>query len=253
VLGQAYLNGQGVDVDETEGLHWLQRAEAQDHVGALTVLGYLSMKGQHGVAVDPARGVALYRRAAERDIPRAQHGLALAYLDGEGVEADPAEAARWMSKAAEAGLPASQRVMARLYREGIGVPQDMDESLRWLRLAANAGDAAAQYNLGLSLAEGIGVERDPAAAVEWYKRASNQGHALAQIKLGVAYLVGEGADPDPVRSYAYFELGRRGGAPIPADGVDRLNALLTEEQRAQAAVLVEQLSAGKGGDSAAGS
>lgn len=249
-LSQAYLNGVGVEADEPEALHWLQRAEAQDHVGALTVLGYLYMKGQHGVAPDPARGVELYRKAAERDIPSAQHGLGLAYLEGHGVEADPAEAARWMEKAAEAGLPASQRVMARLYREGLGVPRDLTESLRWLRLAAEAGDAAAQYNLGLSFAEGIGVERDPAAALEWYERASAQGHALAQIKLGVAYLVGEGAEQDPVRSYAYFELGRRGGAPIPADGVARLNELLTDEQRSQAAVLIQELSARQGGASA---
>ena len=42
-----------------------------------------------------------------------------------------------------------------------------------------------------------------------------------------------------MRSYAWFELGRRGGAPIPEQDVDKLRGLLSDDQRAEAGRLIE--------------
>ena len=54
----------------------------------------VQVAGARGVARDDAAAVALFRRAAAQNNPRAQTSLGNSYRSGRGVAPDPAEAAR---------------------------------------------------------------------------------------------------------------------------------------------------------------
>ena len=60
------------------------------------------MFGQ-GVAVDEREGVAWYRRAAEQGNSGGQFGLGMAYAIGAGVPQDYVDAHKWLNLAASRG------------------------------------------------------------------------------------------------------------------------------------------------------
>lgn len=62
-LGAMFLDGEGGDVDEAEGLRWLEAAAAQDEPQALRHLEYIHREGAHGVPVDLVRAEEYRRRA----------------------------------------------------------------------------------------------------------------------------------------------------------------------------------------------
>lgn len=57
-------------------------------------LGNAFYIGSLGVAKDQVEAAKWYRRAAEQDLPEAQHNLGVSYADGQGVAKDEAEAAK---------------------------------------------------------------------------------------------------------------------------------------------------------------
>lgn len=146
VLGLAYLDGDGVAVNEAEGAKWLQRAAAHGEAVAAYRLGTLYERG-HGVAADPAKAAQWYAVAAKAGNRKAMHNLAVAYAQGAGVQKDMALAAQWFSRAANLGLADSQFNLAVLYERGLGVSQSLDQAYRWYAIAAAQGDAGSRTRM----------------------------------------------------------------------------------------------------------
>ena len=144
----------------------------------------------HGVPQDYGETLRWYRRAVERDDPRAQFYLGLMYYNGNGVPQDDSEAVKWIRRAAEQGDAEAQFEVGGMYSVGAGVPQDYTETARWYRRAAEQGYADAQFVLWLYYHEGRGVRKDPVEAARWLRLAAEQGHADAQFKLGTLYIEG---------------------------------------------------------------
>ena len=65
-------------------------------------------------ANDPARALAHYRKAAERNNRVAQFNLAVMLLGGEGAVADPVAGVGWLRKSAERGFSRAQFALALL-------------------------------------------------------------------------------------------------------------------------------------------
>jgi len=143
ILGELYLNGQGVRPDSGAAAEWFAKSAAQGHAPAQLNLGMLFEAGQ-GVAVDPAQAVEWYRKAAEQGLPAAQYSLAATYAYARGVSRDDREALKWLIRAAEQGHALSEYALAHRYIAGLGVPQDLAEAFKWLTLAQaqNITDAA---------------------------------------------------------------------------------------------------------------
>lgn len=111
-LGNRYLYGEGVDVDNFEAARW-------------------------------------FRKAAEQGNNNAQYNLGVMYMQGTGVIADIAQAIDWFRKAADQGDAPAQFTMATLYANGRGVPKDPVQAHMWFTLAASGGHRAAAANLVL--------------------------------------------------------------------------------------------------------
>jgi localization factor PodJL len=146
VLGLAYLDGDGVSVNEAEGAKWLERAAASGEPVAAYRLGTLYERG-HGVAADHAKATQWYAVAAKAGNRKAMHNLAVAYAQGSGVQKDLPLAAQWFLRAASLGLPDSQFDLAVLYERGLGVPQSLSEAYKWYAIAAAQGDAESKTRM----------------------------------------------------------------------------------------------------------
>jgi TPR repeat protein len=182
----------------------------------LRARGSLSGRGRRLYRSDYAAAAAGFERLAEAGDARAQHNIALVYLEGQGVAQDYAKAMLWYRKSAEQGFAPSQVDIAIMYEEGEGVPVDLDQAIAWYAKAAaqdflpaeqklvglyferqdyadaliwarkgvEQGDPGEQFNLGLFYFNGWAVPKDEAQARQWYMKAAAQGFepAIAALK-----------------------------------------------------------------------
>jgi TPR repeat protein len=102
----------------------------------------------NGVEKDAVQAVHWYRKAAEQGGAYAQYNLGNKYRWGEGVEKDAVQAVYWYRKAAEQGDAEAQCTLGVMYDTGEGVQQNSQEAARWWRMAADQGDAKAHFCLG---------------------------------------------------------------------------------------------------------
>ncbi len=65
--GQMLLDGDGVEQDARQALHWFERAAGQDHVEAINMVGRCHDLGW-GTPVDNARAAAWFQAAALRGL-----------------------------------------------------------------------------------------------------------------------------------------------------------------------------------------
>ena len=112
--------------------------------------------------------------------------------------------------------------------------RDYAGALRAWRPLAEAGEARAQYHLGMLYEEGRGVGRDYTTAARWYRAAAGQGHSQAQNALAILIVQGQGVARDPVEAYRWFALAARGGDGFAARNLERLRAMLSPAELAEA-------------------
>jgi TPR repeat protein len=143
LLGQMFLEGRGVEVDEAEGLHWHAVAASAGNAESMNMVGRC-------------------------------HEL------GRGTPIDEALAAAWYRKAADAGLDWGLYNYANLLATGRGVPRDRARAFALYRRAAAMGHAKSMNLVGRHYDEGWDCERDPAQAVEWYRRSAEGGDFRGQ-------------------------------------------------------------------------
>jgi uncharacterized protein len=126
---------------------------------------------------------------------KAQHLLALVYVEGRLVPKDLATARTWMLKSAEQGYVPAQDGMGEMYLNNIphlGPIPDYGDAERWLRLAAHQGDADAQIWLGTGYQRGWFGTTDCREALKWLRKAAAPGLPDAQFSLGQMHEDGDG-------------------------------------------------------------
>jgi TPR repeat protein len=174
-------------------------ARAGSHWGT-AFLGELYFGGL-GVAKDEARGMSLFRQAADRGNPGAMLDLGVVYFSGIGVPQDKATALRWITRAGDLGIPEAQNLAGYMYEEGDGVTQSDQQAIAWYRKSAAQGDAFGMMHLGKLLSNaGNGAE-----AVELYRKAAALGFVEAYVALARDYLSGgDGLPRDPTQEAFWF-------------------------------------------------
>ncbi len=172
----------------------------------------------------------LIRRRAEASEgeAKAQHELALLYLEGADVARDEKEAALWFRKAALQGFAGAQFQLAMLYQAGRGVPGDDKQALSWYRRAAEQNHTRAQHSLATFYAEGRGTPKNLKLARRWYREAAAAGsteaadrlNSLARENSATAALDDAPARPLARKGVAEIQrlLHSLNFAPGPADG-----------------------------------
>lgn len=123
-------------------IHHVRTLASRGDVEATFLMGTAYDEGL-GVEVDFAEGLRWYRRAAHQGHVLAAHNVGNVYRDGRGVEVDHARAAMWWLRAARAGdvIPALR--LGEAYEAGRGVPLSLEDARFWYGRAAAAGNAQA--------------------------------------------------------------------------------------------------------------
>ncbi|WP_204115941.1 SEL1-like repeat protein [Shimia biformata] len=229
--GQVLLQGRGGPRDIDAAIDWLQKAVAQNHVGAMTLLArvYLSSGFEDQDQVpeatrDPEAAAKLLLRAAPLGGAEAQYYLAQLYRSGTGVEQDLATSFTWMLAAARQDHVAAQYELSRIYSRGLGTGQDAGQAIHWLTQAAENGHLRAQYFLAQALELGNGTEKNMSQAIGWYRRAAEGGLPIAQRMLGTHYLAGNGVEQNTDEGLRWLVAAARAGDPGAMSNLGRAYA-----------------------------
>ncbi len=132
-VGRRYVHSGGTHIEE--GLHFYRLAADKNHRYAIYNLGHY----YDTVKNDYVKAIEYYRKAADLDVERAQHNLALCYRFGKGVEKNERKAFKLFKKAAEKGLNDALKSLANCYRNGLGVGVNIGEADRLDSLANSQG------------------------------------------------------------------------------------------------------------------
>lgn len=180
-IGDLYLYGQGVPVDDQQAMGWYQKAAAGGDADAIDTIGYLYAAGL-GVAKDYKQALAWYQKAAAAGNYQGMYNVGVLYEDGEGVAQDYQQAMLWFRKAAvgdSAGSALAMNEIGFFYNTGKGVAVNYQQAMAWYQKAANAGNGTAMANIGNIYDEGLGVAANDNQAIPWIRAAASLGNTLS--------------------------------------------------------------------------
>lgn len=214
----------------TEAARWFRLAAEQGMPAAQVALGGAYRNGR-GLPRSDAQARLWWERAAEQGDACARWHLSLMWAAGaDDMPRDIARAIELCQRAADAGFVPAQSTLGILLTS----VQRPEEAARWWQPAADHGDPEALYNLGAAHAEGRGTPPDPIAAFERFLAAAEAGLAPAQARVGLAYATGTGVAEDPIEAHKWFAIARHSGDKAAAQNLQRSQALLSPEARAEA-------------------
>ncbi len=187
-LGQCYFYGTcGVERDVEKGLKALRQIATAGGVWEARLLGNFYLLGTDGVEKNEAEAIRWYRLAADRGDEEAPLRIAVCCERGIGVEQSDAEAVRWARVALERGSADGALWLGRAFEEGrLGLAQDEAEAERLYRKALELGSPSAAW----VFAEKAVARKDGAAALSWFRKSAEMGDAEAAVVVGDAYIDG---------------------------------------------------------------
>lgn len=200
----------GPERDAAKAARALEAAAAAGITWALVPLADLYRTGD-GVAADPGKAEALYRRALEAgNVRDGAYGLGL--LHSAGPLADTGAALDFFRQAAAAGNGAAPLAEAEIWRTGAGLPADAGKARAAYEDAVAAGrEGEGAYGLGRLYLD-PGPLRDPTVALSWFERAAAAGYADGLVAAADLYRTGVGATADPDRAKALYDQAMTAGA-----------------------------------------
>lgn len=147
-VAMIYRDGNGVDKDYPQAMHWAHLAADQGNKQAMDFLGFAYLTGR-GAKRNPAIAFGYFQAAADTSA-RAAFYLGQCYFGAQGIDQDIPKALAVWKKAAEMGegRAAANAAMAYLSGEGEGVPADPQEALRLATRSAQLGDPSGLVVLG---------------------------------------------------------------------------------------------------------
>lgn len=217
-LSAVMLNKKNVtEQDRKDAVALLLRAEKLPNVTGkgLRFLADCYYGGIGGLKKDPAKTVALLKRAiAKKDLDSVTK-LAFFYEHGEGVEKqDRRKAFELYKKAALRGQAYAQYKYAEYICEDYEKGKGFDFAMEFYTRSMAQECPQALHRVALFALKGIGLEKpDPGRAVELLERAAVVGYPISQYTLGCIYAEGDGIPQDDLRSFLWFaEAAKRGHA-----------------------------------------
>lgn len=236
LLGELYNQGLGVAMDPKKAAEWYLLAAQRGDANAMASLGLMALDGR-GMEKDPVQGKAWLEKAAEKGNAVACHNLALLLLTS-GSDMDLEQAVGLLRKAAEAEIPDAQHALGVLYLKGRGVAKDASEAARLFERAARNGSSVGEVEYAILLFNGEGVPASESQAARYFRRAAAKGNAIAQNRLARLLVVGRGVPANKVDAAAWHILAAAQGLTDP--WLDNALKDLTTEERARAERLVAE-------------
>lgn len=189
VLATAYLQGDGVAQDFTNGVYWMEKAAVQADPEAAFLMGQLSLNTNEttGSTPDYHSAITFFKLAAEQGHLDAMLSLVNLYLNPPtGLARDIHRGITWLELAAESGDNRVRHYLADSYfKAELGLSHKHPEAMKIYReLYYAADDVKAAYHLGVHYALGSEtIEKQPRDAVNWLTTAAEDGYLPAKLAL----------------------------------------------------------------------
>ena len=205
-LAQRYRFGVGVALNPAKAVEWFQKAAEQGHVQGQFSVGFMYQTGENGIEKNLEKAAEWYRKAAENGHLNALANLGSMYQFGLGVERNEAQAAELYKTAAENGAPLAQFYMARMYIRGDGAAKDIKKAIELLQEAAEQGLSAAYIELAQIYA-GVGnhIKKNMVAAADLYLKAAELGDDIGQYYIGLMYYDGRGVKKNRAEAIRWLQ------------------------------------------------
>lgn len=114
----------------------------------------------------------------------------------------------------------------------------VQEAIAACTQAAEEGGLDVAVLLGEVYEEGFSdLEPNYWEAVKWYRYGAERGAYTAQLSLGMMYYHGKGVMKNLVEAFAWMDVGSSSGDPYVMNERDKVAAMLSEEQLAEARAL----------------
>lgn len=177
-LSYAYVNGDGVERNEEQALHWMVMAAKGGYARAMPILQRQEqIQAEMRSRRQDVAGFEMDHLATQSGDAKAQFVLATRFEDGRGVDRSMNEAIQWYRKSANSGFLEAQAYLGVIYDKGRGTKQDDMEAASWYRKAAEQGHGQSQYNLGMFYFYGRAFQTNREEAKKWFERARDSGYA----------------------------------------------------------------------------
>ncbi|KPL14085.1 MAG: hypothetical protein AMS26_11980 [Bacteroides sp. SM23_62] len=153
LLGELYVNGQGVEQDATKGLSLIMKAATQGYEAARL------------------RAFILCWEEAQQGDAAAMYNVGYMCLNGWGGEQDPNVCMGWLETAAKLGHIRSGNVLSQIYTKGMfGITPDEEEASSWKDLATAFATGIDGQWVGTFPGMGPGMGGQPMTVTYNFKR-----------------------------------------------------------------------------------
>jgi TPR repeat protein len=210
--GMMYLNGLGVQRDETRARDLLKKAcDSKDGRGC-NGLGIV-YNGGRGVPRDRARAVKLYEQACTFGYAAGCSNAGSAYAAPRSGFVDSIAARSLFRRGldlatrdcAETGWACA--IVGTILTSGLGVDTNTVRAADFLDRGCRSGSSSGCYELALAVLSGRGIKRDTARALDLHSRACDLGSGAGCRALARMYINGSGIRRDSTRALSLFERG----------------------------------------------
>lgn len=267
-IGHLYRRGQGVPQDAAVAVNWYTRAAEAGLARAQANLANMYLRGE-GVPQNERTAAVWFQRAALDGHTISQFNLGLMYQQGLGVAADLTKAMAWFGRAADDDHEKSAETLAALRARGISPAPEADLRAKLFggetpndettgsepTSPRPAEEAAAPPTLTTAAARATRIDEDAEVqpgllayrsqsygqALSLWLPLARKGNSEAQFFVGGLYMDGSGVEEDVVQAHAWWQLSAEKGHAKAQEFLDLIEAIMTEEQRQQAAELVPAL------------
>jgi len=130
LLGNCYMEGNGVEVDYEQGVVWYRKAAAQKFIPAVHNLGECYRYGL-GVSKNIKLAMDYYIISAKAGYPETHYELGEMYRKGDELDENPTKCVEHYINAAERGHYKAAFELYLLYDVGMYVDKDLIESCKW--------------------------------------------------------------------------------------------------------------------------
>jgi len=244
VMGNAYDNGNGVEMDMAQAIDWYERAAAQDFDKAIYNLGLIYSNGENGITPDYPRAIGYYDRAIALGYSFAMNNRARLHELGRGGAVDMQAALALYEQAAALDNPDAMNNLGLAHVRGEVADVDHARALEMFQGAAALGNARAISNLGAMYGNGYGVAQDNVASMALYMLAAQNGDAQAAINLAYDLIEGPEAFYNPDEGWGWCLAGRAWADEPEHDFVEDCDYLadqLSEDDKAKGALRAAEL------------
>lgn len=135
---------------------------------------------------------------------------------------------------ANSGNATAQYDLGRMFEYGICTEPDDTSAIKQYKLSAAQGNSDAAYRLGVLHDNGWGTKEDNTVASSYYRKAAQKNHTLAQHDLAIMYMQGTGVVKDNKLAYKWLYIADQRGDEKMKKHLKRVEALLTEDEIAEA-------------------